>query len=74
MHQGKRKHAEDPRAEFDVLIYKDDAFLQYSREYLGKLRRLIKHDAVLRITDGSYDEPKRTLQLPVRWPVELTFR
>jgi hypothetical protein len=48
--------------DFEVLIYKDDTYQTFSTEYLAKLRRLIKHDAVLRITDGSYDEPKKTFK------------
>jgi hypothetical protein len=48
--------------DFDVLIYKDDVFQPFSNEYLAKLRRLIKQDAVLRITDGLYDEPGEALK------------
>jgi signal transduction histidine kinase len=46
--------------DFEVLIYKDDTFLPFSSDYLAKLRHLIRHDAVLRITDGTYDEPTKT--------------
>lgn len=59
-------------SDFDVLIYKDDSFLPFSNEYLVKLRRLIRHDAVLRITDGSYDEPKGTFSFQLNGrPIEL---
>src|ERR1017187_1704308 len=70
---GEEKRSAKPTSpEFDVLIYKDDAFLPFSSEYLAKLRRLIKHDAVLRIADGSYDESKRTFSFLLNGrPIEL---
>ena len=48
--------------DFDVLIYKDDVFQPFSKEYIGNLRRLIRHDAILRITDGSYNEPAKAFK------------
>ncbi len=58
--------------DFDVLIYKDDVFHPFSNEYLSKLRRLIKQDAVLRITDGSYDQSKEAFKFNLNdRPVEL---
>lgn len=48
--------------DFDVLIYKDDAFQPFSNEYIANLRRLIRHNAILRITDGSYDEPAKAFK------------
>jgi hypothetical protein len=49
------RHAPD----FEVFIYKDSEYLNYSREYLTRLHSLINHNAVLRITNGTYDEPKK---------------
>ena len=48
--------------DFDVLIYKDDVLQPFSKEYIGNLRRLIRHDAILRITDGSYSEPAKAFK------------
>ena len=48
--------------DFDVLIYKDDVFQPFSKEYIGNLRRLIRYDAILRITDGSYSEPAKAFK------------
>jgi hypothetical protein len=68
----ERRSAKPTGPDFDVLIYKDDVFLPFSSEYLAKLRRLIKHDAVLRVADGSYDEPKRTFSFLLNGrPIEL---
>lgn len=52
------QHAPD----FEVLIYKDAEYLNYSREYLTRLHSLINHSAILRITNGTYDEPKKTFK------------
>jgi signal transduction histidine kinase len=52
------EQAEDSVPEFDVLIYKDAEFKNYSRDYLSQLQTLIKQNAVLRITDGAYDQSK----------------
>jgi signal transduction histidine kinase len=58
--------------DFDVLIYKDEDFQPFSNEYIGKLRRLIKYDSILRITDGSYHEPTRAFKFKLNGrPVEL---
>lgn len=48
--------------DFEVLIYKDAEYLNYSREYLARLHTLINHNAVLSITSGTYDEPKQTFK------------
>jgi signal transduction histidine kinase len=55
-----KRSAKQKAPDFDVLIYRDEEFLPFSTDYLNKLHRLIRNDAVLRITDASYDEPKRT--------------
>lgn len=70
---GEEKRAAKPASlDFDVLIYKDRAFLPFSSDYLAKLHMLIKYDAVLRITDGSYDEPKGTFSFLLNGrPTEL---
>ena len=47
---------------FDVLIYKGSEFQNYSNAYLEELRALIENNAVLRITDGRYDEFKKTFK------------
>ena len=52
------EQAEDSVPEFDVLIYKDAEFKNYSRDYLSQLQTLIKQNSVLRITDGAYDQSK----------------
>lgn len=44
--------------DFEVLIYKDAEFQNFSHDYLKQLHTLIKQNAVLRITDGSYDQSK----------------
>jgi signal transduction histidine kinase len=60
--------------DFDVVIFNDDKFQPFSSEYIGKLRRLIKYDSILRITDGSYHEPTRTFKFKLNdRPVELTL-
>lgn len=48
--------------DFEVLIYKDAEYLNYSREYLTRLHALINHSAVLSITNGTYDELKQTFK------------
>jgi signal transduction histidine kinase len=53
---------EDEAPDFDVLIYKDSEFKNYSRDYVKLLRTLIKQNAVLRITDGSYDQAKEAFK------------
>lgn len=64
--------AKNPVPDFDVLIYKDNVFQPFSNEYLAKLRRLIKQDAILRITDGLYDEPSKAFKFNLNGrPVEL---
>jgi signal transduction histidine kinase len=52
------EQGEDAPPDFDVLIYKDAEFKNYSRDYLSHLQTLIKQNAVLRITDGVYDQRK----------------
>lgn len=60
--------------DFDVLIYRDNVFQPFSNEYIGKLRRLIKQDAVLRITDGLYDEPSKKFKFKLNGrPEELAL-
>lgn len=56
------KDDQDTGPDFEVLIYKDLHFQNYSTAYLDELRALIENNAVLRITDGRYDEPKRTFK------------
>ena len=55
------KEQEKP-PDFEVLIYKDSKFENYSTAYLKELRTLIENNAVLRITDGRYDEPQKTFK------------
>ena len=49
-------------SDFEVLIYKDSHYENYSDQYLSKLRELNKHNSVLRIEKGVYDEPKREFE------------
>jgi signal transduction histidine kinase len=49
----------EPPSDFEVLIYKDSTFVNYSNAYLEELRAMIENNAVLAITDGRYDEPRR---------------
>lgn len=44
---------------FDVLIYKDLEYRNFSDEYLEKLKTLIAQNAVFRIEKGVYDEPAK---------------
>lgn len=57
----KNNDQEEP-SDFEVLIYKDSRFENYSTAYLEELRTLIDNNAVLRITDGRYDEPRKTFK------------
>jgi signal transduction histidine kinase len=41
---------------FEILIYKDSEYRNFSDEYLEKLNTLIAQNSVLRIQSGSYDE------------------
>jgi hypothetical protein len=50
--------AADEEPEFDVLMYKDSEFQPHSLDYVSQLQTLIKQNAVLRITDGAYDQSK----------------
>jgi signal transduction histidine kinase len=56
-----KKDQEEP-PDFEVLIYKDSKFENYSTAYLEELRALIENNAVLRITEGRYDEPRKTFK------------
>ncbi|MEX2115241.1 MAG: ATP-binding protein [Bacteroidota bacterium] len=57
------KAASDEEApDFEVLIYKDADFQNFSRGYVKQLHTLIDQSAVLRITDGAYDESKKTFK------------
>jgi signal transduction histidine kinase len=68
----EKLNAKNAVPDFEVLIYKDEVFQPFSNEYLTKLRRLIKQDAVLRITDGAYDEPSKAFKFSLNGrPVEL---
>ncbi len=53
---------ETKEPEFEVLIYKDDEFINYPTEYLSQLRTLIRQNAVFRITDGFYDNAKEAFR------------
>jgi signal transduction histidine kinase len=46
-------------SEFEVLIYNDTEYQNYSDQYLSKLQDLNKENSVLRIENGVYDEAKR---------------
>jgi signal transduction histidine kinase len=52
----------EKRSDFDVLIYKDSEFESFASDYVEKLRTLIEQNAVLRITDGSYDDDKQAFK------------
>ena len=58
----KQNQEEKEQPDFEVLIYRDSHFLNYSDAYLEDLRTLIDNNAVLRITDGRYDEPRKTFK------------
>jgi signal transduction histidine kinase len=57
-----KKEEENKPPDFEVLIYKDLKFENYSTAYLDDLRALIENNAVLSITDGRYDEPRQTFK------------
>jgi len=44
---------------FEVLIYKDSKYQDYSDEYIEKLKSLITQNAVLRVENGAYKEDTR---------------
>src|ERR1017187_2215165 len=48
--------------DFEVLIYEGQKFQSFSDDYVETLHTLIQQNAVLRITDGSYDQDKRTFK------------
>lgn len=48
--------------DFEVLIYKGSEFQNFSHDYVDRLHTLIQQNAVLRITDGIYDQDKRTFK------------
>lgn len=48
--------------DFEVLIYKDAKFENYSAAYINELRTLIEQNAVLRISDGMFDETKQVFK------------
>ena len=59
----------------NVLIYKDAEFKNYSRDYLSQLQTLIKQNAVLRITDGAYDQSKAAFKFHLNGkPVVLPLK
>lgn len=51
--------------DFEVLIYKDAKFENYSAAYINELRTLIEQNAVLRISDGMFDETKQVFKFRV---------
>lgn len=57
-----KKEEENKPPDFEVLIYKDLKFENYSTAYLDDLRTLIENNAVLCITDGRYDQPRQTFK------------
>jgi signal transduction histidine kinase len=61
-HRVKDSKDQPKESDFEVLIYKDSDYLNYSDQYLSKLRELNKHNSVLRIEKGVYNEPKREFE------------
>jgi signal transduction histidine kinase len=58
---GKKSRQKAP-PEFEVAIYKDADFQKFSVEYLAELKSLLRNKPVFKITEGSYDEPKKTFK------------
>lgn len=48
--------------DFEVAIYKDETFQTFPTEYLANLRQLINDKPVLKITDGVYDQARKTFK------------
>jgi signal transduction histidine kinase len=61
-HRVKDSKDQPKESDFELLIYKDSDYLNYSDQYLSKLRELNKHNSVLRIEKGVYNEPKREFE------------
>lgn len=57
---GTEKNPKPP--DFDVVIYKDKTFENYSAAYISELRTLIEQNAVLRIDDGMFDDAKQVFK------------
>lgn len=51
-----------PPSDFEVLIYKGSEFQNFSHDYMDRLHTLIQQNAVLKITEGIYDQDKRTFK------------
>jgi len=51
-----------PPPDFEVLIYKDGELQRFSDDYVENLHAIIQQNAVLRVTDGTYDQDKRVFK------------
>jgi signal transduction histidine kinase len=48
--------------DFEVLIYKDSEYQNYSDQHRSRLQELNRHNSVLRIEKGRYNEPKKEFE------------